>query len=249
MSLYVVGFDRSDDRERREREEAERSRLRARYTDYLVAELGLDATLAGRVVEPLFEHRDRNGDVCRCSCHPRLSAEHGDGFDCRCTWSDERRAEQRRALEAFWDSPESREIARHREEQEREIATWLARQTGVDAQRTVSYAPEMWEGTVDGHSFFFRERHGEWHIELDLEPTGRFANRVVSVGPDGDLVTEPEELTEGRTIAEGLEGQLGETPLDHLAFIVTRIREHLRGEMCRHEGARLYCADCGRRVG
>ncbi|AKS31677.1 hypothetical protein AFA91_07070 [Mycolicibacterium goodii] len=28
--------------------------------------------------------------------------------------------------------------------------------------------PEQWEGEVDGHSFYFRERGGDWVIELDL---------------------------------------------------------------------------------
>ncbi len=249
MSLYVFRIDQGGERELRERQEVERERLHARYTDYLVSAMGLDAILAGRVIDALFEHRDRQGQPCLCGCHPRLSSEHGDGFDCMCTWSDERFAEQRRTMEAFWDSPESGEMARRHEEEERELATWLAWQPGVEAQRRVSYAPEVWEGTVDGHSFYFRERHGEWRIELDLKPTGRFVERVVSVGDDGEIATEPEQVMEGQAIAEGVDGQLGASPVDHLAFIVTRIREHLRGEVCRHDGARLYCPDCGRRVG
>lgn len=44
-------------------------------------------------------------------------------------------------------------------------------------------------GLVDGHAFYFRERHGFWQIELDLQPSGHFANRLVEVGDDGDRVT------------------------------------------------------------
>ncbi len=42
-------------------------------------------------------------------------------------------------------------------------------QVAVEAERTTSFAPEQREGTVDGHSFYFRERHGTWRIELDLD--------------------------------------------------------------------------------
>lgn len=249
MSLYVFRPDPDGAREWRERREVERARLHGRYIDHLVSVCGLDAAVAGGIIDALFVHRDRQGQPCLCSCHPRLSSEHGDGFDCTCTWSDERRAEQRRTMAAFWASPASQEVARHHEEQEREIATWLAWHPGVEAQRKVSYAPEVWEGAVDGHSFHFRERHGAWRLELDLVPSGRFVERVTSVGDDGDIATEPEEVTEGAAIGEGVDGELGASPVDHLAFIVTRIREHLRAEACHHDGARLYCPDCGRRVG
>lgn len=37
--------------------------------------------------------------------------------------------------------------------------------------------PEEWHGEVDGHSFYFRERHDEWRIVLDLRPSGRFSGQ------------------------------------------------------------------------
>jgi hypothetical protein len=42
--------------------------------------------------------------------------------------------------------------------------------------------PEEWRGEVDGHSFYFRERHDEWRIEVDLRPSGRFIRAVCSSG-------------------------------------------------------------------
>jgi hypothetical protein len=101
-------------------------------------------------------------------------------------------------------------------------------------------------GTVDGHSFYFRERHGTWRIELDLEPSGQFAERVVDVR-DGEFVTEPEPILEGTVIAKGVDSQLGTTPVDHLAFIVTTVRDHLWARECDHAGALLFCPKCGQR--
>ncbi len=54
------------------------------------AEVGEAA--ARRVITALFDPCGADGNECPCSCHPRLSTEHGDGFDCRCTWDEARRA-------------------------------------------------------------------------------------------------------------------------------------------------------------
>jgi hypothetical protein len=56
-------------------------------------------------------------------------------------------------------------------------------------------------------------------------------------------------IMEGELIAQGVDTDLGSTPVEHIAFIVRTIRDHLRGVGCDHEGARLFCADCGRRIG
>jgi hypothetical protein len=119
----------------------------------------------------------------------------------------------------------------------------------VDARRTSSYAPEQWEGTVDGHSFYFRERTGLWRIELDLAPSGSYAQRLVQVGVDGRFVTETVPIMEGELIARGVDADLGRTPVEHIAFVVWTIRDHLRGVGCGHQGARLFCPDCGQRIG
>jgi hypothetical protein len=118
----------------------------------------------------------------------------------------------------------------------------------VTAEQTTEYAPEQWQGTVDDRSFYFRERHGEWRIELDLEPTGREAKRVIGTGPGGEILTEPVAITEGTVIAEGREADLGLTRLQHLEFIVRTIREHMSGEACSHQGAVNFCPTCGCRV-
>jgi hypothetical protein len=246
---YIFRFDEADREERRRALEVEHEHLQERYRQHLVTVTGLDSEMAGRVIAALFDHRDRTGGRCLCGCHPRLSSDHGDGFDCRCTWNDERIELERARWEAFWKSPGASKLSARHEAEERDIASWLAWQPGVEARRLTSYAPEQWEGTVDGHSFFFRERHGEWRLDLDPRPTGETLERLVDVADDGELLTEHVPAMQGKVVAEGLESQLGESPVDHLAFIVVRVREYLRGEACRHEGARLYCPECGRRVG
>ena len=96
-------------------------------------------------------------------------------------------------------------------------------------------APEVWRGEVDGHSFYFRERHDEWCVELDLRPSGRFVVQAFA-GPDADGVTgyQEHELDEGDVIASGAtatEGY-GTAPVERAKFIVDTIRIHLARQAC-----------------
>jgi hypothetical protein len=248
---YIVDFG-GDEQERGRREaerEDEHRRLAGRYTRFLVASAGMEDAAAHRAIMVLFDHRAADGSRCACSCHPRLSAEHGDGFDCPCTWDEDRHAAEAANWQAWWNSPEAAELSTAHRHEEDAIAAWLAIQPGVDASRISSYAPEQWEGTVDGHTFYFRERGGLWRIELDLLPSGRYAQRFIRVDDDGTYVTEPVPIMEGETIAQGTDSDLGAAPVDHIAFVVRTIRDHLRGVGCEHYGARLFCPDCGRRTG
>jgi hypothetical protein len=249
--LYIVGFGGGEqERACREAERgAERRRLADRYASHLVTSAGLGEATARRVITALFDPRDADGSECLCSCHPRLSAEHGDGFDCRCTWDEDRRAAEAANCQAWWDSPEAAELSAAHQREEAAIAAWLASQPGVDARRASSYAPEQWEGTVDGRTFYFRERGGCWRIELDMVASGRYAQRLVRVDEDGELVTEPVPVMEGEVIARGCDSELGATSADHIAFIVGVVRAHLRRVSCEHSEARLFCPDCGQRMG
>ena len=86
------------------------------------------------------------------------------------------------------------ELRKQHQHEKGSTAAWLSGQRDVSARRTTSIAPEQWEGSVDGHSFYFRERHGFWRIELA-----------------------------GNVVAEGVGAQLGTTPAEHLAFIVQQM--------------------------
>ena len=247
--IYVVDFGDDEERVRRAAErDAEFARLSARYVGHLVARAAVDEAVARPVVAVLFDQRDSGGERCPCSCHPRLAALHGDGLDCRCTWDEDRRAQETAKRKAFWDSEPFSDMRAAHEREEAEIAAWLAGQPEVTAERTTSMAPEQWEGTVDGHSFYFRERHGFWRIELDLAESGHFAKRLVRVDDDGSMITEPVPIMEGDIVAEGIDSQLGATPVDHISFVIRTIRDHLWGAQCDHAGALFYCPKCGRRI-
>lgn len=224
---------------------ADRDALRAIRERWITAagessNVAADAVRA--VVAALFDH-EQGGEKCLCSCHPRFATLHDGGFDCPCTLTDEERTAR---WEHFFEpSPWREELRLAHEREQREIQRYLANEPGVRAERTCTMAPEVWEGTIDGRTFFFRERHGEWRIEIDLVPDGHIAQRYVGTGADGEMITEPVELTSGPVIAEGFEGQLGDTAVDHLAFIVRTVRGFIRGESCLHPLARAFCADCG----
>jgi hypothetical protein len=214
---------------------------------------GIDEVTADLVMSALFDHYDRDGDPCRRATHPTLPSvrehSHDLGFDCPCTWDAARRAHEQRQRVAWWDewrtSPEALAHRAEQEAEEAEIRAWLGRHPGIEAVQLSSAAPEQWEGVVDGHSFYFRERGGTWRIELDLQPTGRFASKLVGTGEDGELRTEPVALRSGTVIAQGVESTLGAATVDHLAFVVCTIREHLTRQACAHAGAGNFCPSCG----
>ena len=256
--LYVFDFSGGEEeRARREAERAaERAQVRDRYAHRVMDLAGVDEITADLVMAALFDHFDADGDECRWGNHPKLpdggEYSHDAGFDCKCTWDEARRERERQERKRFWDewqnSPEAKERQAEYEAELTEISEWVDAHPGVEAERKSTYCPEQWEGTVDGHSFYFRERHGAWRIEIDLEPDGHFVQRVVGTGPDGELITEPVEMKSGPVIAEGLESVLGETAIHHLEFIVRTIREHLTGIRCAHDGAGSFCPTCGARV-
>ena len=246
-----------EERARREAERAERRALvRARYAQRIVSQAGLDEITADLVMAALFDHFDDRGEECRRGNHPQLPDDgewsHDAGFDCPCTWDAGRRELEKATAKAKWEefqaSPEAEARRRARDAESAAIEAWITAQPGVTADRPVFACPEVWEGTIDGHSFFFRERHGSWRIELDLEPDGTFADRVVGTSADGEMLTERIELTSGPVIAQGDESELGDGAVAHLAFVVDTVRTHLARAACTHERAEQYCPSCGERI-
>ena len=82
-----------------------------------------------------------------------------------------------------------------------------------------------------------------------MVPSGKYAQRLLPADEDGKFVTEPVPIMEGDVIARGADSDLGAAPVDYIAFVVRTIRDHLRGVNCEHHGARLFCPDCGQRLG
>ncbi|HVB04969.1 MAG TPA: hypothetical protein VNF07_01810 [Acidimicrobiales bacterium] len=228
--------------------ERELERLRARYARHLVDALAMDETMAALVIATLFAPRGRDGKPCFCGCHPGLSAQHDDGFECPCTWDQARREAVRGHLFADLQTPEQQEWRKRLRDEEAAAEAWIARQEGVSAELVSRFAPEQWRGTIDGHTFYFRERHGDWSIELDLQPTGSFAERIVGTDESGEFITEDVPVTAGEVIAEGVDSDLGTGLIAHLSFILRTVRDHIFLKECDHAGALFFCPMCGKRM-
>src|SRR5690606_1187879 len=109
-------------------------------------------------------------------------------------------------MDEYWASPEGQAITAARAGENAELQAWLAEHPAVVVARHGEWAPEQWEGSVDGHSFSFRERHDAWRIELDLRPTGRFVKRWKGGSLDDGDSFEMVEIDDGDVIAEGATG-------------------------------------------
>ncbi|MEZ0362616.1 hypothetical protein ACAG26_02770 [Mycobacterium sp. pUA109] len=244
---YIVDFSDDDGAaEYRQRIERARAVARQRYHDYLAATFDRHGdhdprALADVALDALTGWRDiNNGQRCMCACHPRLpeSDFHDYGFGCTCgqTTQERRRAWEKwfSRRDAFWQSPEGQRIAAAERAAEAELQAWLAAQDGVTVDSHGGLAPEQWHGEVDGHAFYFRERGGEWRIELD----------------EGDVVAH------GTTDIDGYGG----SPLERAQFIVDTIRIHLSQTTCTLHTENLsaleallghdvrWCPACGTRL-
>jgi len=180
------------------------------------------------------------GEPCPCSCHPRLpeSDIHGYGFDCSCQWTADERRRSFEAwsaeMDAYWASAEGQAITDEQAAQEATLTTWLAENPGVTVASHGGLAPEQWSGEVDGRSFYFRERHDQWRIEVDLRPTGRFYRAWVGGDLEDDNSFEERAIDAGDVIAEGTTSAhgYGTTPVERAQFITAAIRAHFARQAC-----------------
>jgi hypothetical protein len=270
--LYVTDFSNSPHAaEYRERIERARREARRRYHDHLTAEFDLRGVpaageLADAALDALTVWRYVDGgERCTCSCRPRLPETdlHDYGFSCVCSRmpEDRRRAfdKWRHDIQAFWETPEGQGI---KAAEQAELQTWLAAQTGVIVHDHGGLMPEEWSGEVDGHSFYFRERHDEWRIEIDLRPSGRFIRAVAGTDNEGAIRYQEREVRAGDVIAYGttaVEGY-GTRLLERAKSILDTIRIHLARQVCVYHRDGLssieavlgtaahWCPACGTRL-
>lgn len=244
--LHVIRFP--EDRAWREEQDRQRAEAHRRCRDRLelvLIQLGLPAADAPpwstALVNQLFVVRQREGDgLCSCSCHPQLPGsglhEYGSSCPCQLTAGQRRQhGDQWQARQnAYWASPEGVAERTRRQDEEDQLTAWLAAQPDVVITTYGGLTPEQWRGSVTGHSFFFRERHDEWRIELDLRPSGRFVRRWTGGDLDDEDSFEPREVDEGDVIAQGIAGMegYGSTPVERADFIIGVIREHLGRISC-----------------
>jgi hypothetical protein len=271
--LHIMKFpDSAQWRAERDRERHEGSQ---RYRGRLIAALPLIESVVGvagradAIVDHFFTVAGTGGDgECICSCHPRLpdSDFHDYGFGCPCRLTAGERAARfagwQASIEEYWASPEGRAEAAARQMEEDELIAWLVANPDVVVTTHGGMAPEQWRGGVEGHSFYFRERHGDWRIELDLRPSGLFYRAWVGGDLEDDASFELRQTDEGDVIAEGTTGVdgYGETPVERAGFIVEQIRVQLQQRRCdvhtteredveRLLGRRLrWCPACGLRL-
>ncbi|MDQ6837931.1 MAG: hypothetical protein M3137_06235 [Actinomycetota bacterium] len=272
--LHIISFpDVGEDR--RQEQERQRAEGRRRYVDDLagvLAGLGVAPGDVERWAETLVDHllvaRRDGGERCLCSCHPRLPETdfHGYGFACSCRLSPEERraslAAWRTEMDAYRESADGRAEAAARQAEEDELVAWLVGHPHVVVTSHGGWAPEQWRGSVEGHSFSFRERHEQWRIELDLVPSGRFSQVWRGGDLDDDRNVELKELDEGDVIAEGTTGVAGygQNPVERIAFIAGVVGNHLRGQRCQvHTSERdawercvghplAWCPACGTKL-
>lgn len=260
--------------EHRERSEHARAQARVRYGSYLAEVLGergvadsvgvADAVLAALTEWPDIE----TGELCRCSCHPKLPSSefHDFGFGCNCTRTHKHRRDSVRKLmndiDEYWRSPEGLEARAADKAAEDELQAWLSQQQGVVVDNHGGWAPEQWRGTVDGHGFYFRERGGDWDLEIDVRPTGE-SMRIID-GHNDHCTTRyrQQDIERGDIVASGTiyTHGYGTTTAERAQFIVATIRDHLARAGCTHYLDRLdtisgvigctamWCPRCGTRL-
>lgn len=86
---------------------------------------------------------------------------------------------------------------------EAELQAWLTHHPDVVVHSHGGWAPEQWRVVVDEHSFYFRERHDDWHIEIDLRPTGQFLTEIDGHDDDGTTRHRQRDFEQGEVIATG----------------------------------------------
>lgn len=249
----------------REREEARR-RYQERIVEFLAGPLAMPTDLnqaADTLLDAIFVVRPvGGGEPCRCSCHPQLPTsfhDYGDACPCRQPagergrWLDKWIEE----IDAYWASPEGQAEKARQAAVEAELQDWLAANPEMEVTSHGGMFPEQWYGTVEGHTFYFREKREEWRIEIDLAPTGQFYRAYLGGDLDDESSFGQREVERGTVIADGVTGVpgYGETPVERAQFIYRTITGHLVQQTCTvHHEEDLefllghppnYCPACG----
>ncbi|HJS83714.1 MAG TPA: hypothetical protein VJ742_12860 [Nitrososphaera sp.] len=259
-------------REEQARKKAEGwKRYRNWLTEQLAVELPKGLTseeLAEFVMQTLFVHKrlDAEGqetEDCICACHPRLTNDdlHDFGFGCNCGKTAEERKKSwddlRQKMDEFHQTPEMQAFHAKEDQEKAEVEGWIAEQPGLSDVTRLSWAcPEQWQGICLDRAFYFRERHGMWRIEIS-EPLGgeEPAHHVDTEYVKG--FTDYYDTAQMTEIASGVAEDLGETPLDHMRFIVDKIEEYLQKIDCpvshtalaaRSDMVYWYCPHCGVKI-
>ncbi len=152
--LYILRPPDRDDGWRAERER-QREESRRRHLERLVSVLAVAGprsddppARAEAVLDGFFITRHRETDEpCTCSCHPQLPEadqhDYGSACPCRLTAAERRVSWDACTAErdAYWASPEGREIQAREQSEEDALAAWLATDPGVSIAATAAWPP------------------------------------------------------------------------------------------------------------
>ena len=196
------------------------------------------ARLAVLATGPMLRDIDRAAD-CPCSCHPSPASStlHEGGVECPCQLTEAERAERWDRL--FADIREAAKVSKEEDDARAELAQ-AAAEFNVDAEVRSSAFPFVVAGTCDGRSFFLRERHGQWRIEVAADPDcadlwgiSEALGIEVAVGDAADLCD-----------ADGTS-----SPVVALRLAVRAVRLSALRANCSHEqpseASHSFCRRCG----
>lgn len=200
------------------------------------------ARLAVLATGPVLRDIDKAAD-CRCSCHPSPASRslHEGGARCPCQLTAAERAELWDCLFEYTD--EEAEALKEKEKKEDEARAQLAEaaaELDVDAEVRCWAFPFVVAGACDGRSFYLRERHGRWRVEVAADP-----GCTDLWGTSGAL---------GIEIAAGSRTDLcdidGDTsPVVALRLAVRAVRLSVLRDRCSHEvpseESHQFCRHCG----
>ena len=196
------------------------------------------ARLAVLATGPALRAIEKAAD-CSCSCHPAPASRslHEGGAQCPCQLTAAERAERWDRL--FKDIDEVAEASKEDDNARAELAE-AAAELDVDAEVRCSACPFVVAGTCDGRSFYLRERHGSWRVEVAADPGC------------ADLWATPGAL--GIEIAAGDATDLCDadgrpSPVVALHLAVHAVRLSALKYMCSHEQpseeSHRFCRRCG----
>ena len=195
------------------------------------------ARLGVLAVGPPLRDIDEAAD-CGCSCHPSPASPslHDGGAECPCQLTAAERAQRWDRL--FEHLGEATGASTEADRERTELAA-AAAELDVDAELRCSACPFVVAGTCDGRSFFLRERHGHWRVEVAADP-----DCTDLWGTAGSL---------GIEIASGDEADLCDadgkpSPAVALRLAVHAVRLSALRNTCSHEQpdeSDRFCRRCG----
>lgn len=171
---------------------------------------------------------------CNCNCHPKAydPTVHNDQ-KCRCQLSDAELLVQRKEAMAALSSY-SAELSFNEDAMDKEVAE-MAKKLNVTIKTYGGGAPFVIEGTVDGRTFYLRDRHEQYRLVVSGEndPLADVYHGspkdalIIARGDSGDLPNSYQNVSELLTV------------------VVETVRLFLLRETCEHILENNFCSKCG----